>query len=73
MLNSRLQGAKLDQDDQEIQQLYLEAIFRVETRAAEIAFELGLESLGVVIRTNIRAVEKAMLDLAEARTANEQH
>lgn len=63
----------MDQDDQEIQQLYLEALFRVETRVAEIAFELGLESLRVVIRANIRAVEKAMLDLAETRTANEPH
>lgn len=63
----------MDQDDQEIQQLYLEALFRVETRAAEIAFELGLESLRVEIRANIRAVEKAMLDLAETRTANEPH
>ena len=60
----------MDQDDLDIQQFYLEALVRVETRAAEVAFELGLESLGSRIRDDVRAVEKAILALAEARAAD---
>ena len=60
----------MDQDDQDIEQFYLEALVRVEMRAAEVAFELGLESLGYRIREDIRAVERAILALAEARAAD---
>jgi len=63
-------GYKLDQDDLDIQQFYLEALVRVETRAAEVAFELGLGSLGSRIRDDVRAVERAILALAEARAAD---
>ena len=57
----------MDQDDQEIQQLYLEALARVEARAAEIAFELGLESLGLAIRESVRAAEQELQNLLEAQ------
>ena len=57
----------MDQDDQEIQQFYLEALARVEARAAEIAFELGLESLGLAIRESVRAAEQELQNLLEAQ------
>ena len=60
----------MDQDDLDIQQIYLEALVRVETRAAEVAFALGLGSLGSRIRDDVRAVERAILALAEARAAD---
>ena len=57
----------MDQDDQQIQQFYLEALARVEARAAEIAFELGLASLGLAIRESVRAAERELQDLLEAQ------
>lgn len=60
----------MDQDDRDILQFYLEALVRVELRAAEVAFELGLESLGHRICDDVRAVELEILALAEARAAD---
>lgn len=60
----------MDQDDLDIEQFYLEALVRVETHAAEVASELGLESLAYRIRDDVRAVEGAILALAEARAAD---
>ena len=57
----------MDQDDQQIQQFYLEALARVEAQAAEIAFELGLASLGLAIRESVRAAERELQDLLEAQ------
>jgi hypothetical protein len=62
----------LDHDELDIQQFYLEALVRVEMRAAEVAFELGLESLGYRIRDDVRAVERAILALEESRATDAQ-
>jgi len=52
---------------------YLAALARVESRAAEIALELGLESLALAISENTLMIELQLQDLTDAVASADRH